>query len=354
MQNKLSRWMIWSGAVGLCLMGLAAQIAFARSVDWTSASVMGLVAFVMANMAGGVFSLMMGKRTDERLWPNAFVVALGWAVALLVTYVADVLVWMWGSTDPGEVIWFIRGEMDFVLGASRFFGGVTVDMPPNCIPYPVGVSVLTTGVCAYGRVFMSACGAFFGFLLLGFCLAIANMKTRGARWASAVVSLGIAIPFAMSVMACCGCRFALPMTTPFVGDGCCLSVLCWAGVGLVLNSTSHFLERRTDCGTIWCLIFVWGLLLGISGACRLGADDYEVDSKPMTFRWEKRVKAFAGSTDEFRLIFDRVVDRHGRVLKTEKRLAGPTFEAPVDFPDSWLLSGKDGNGKEKGDGHVDR
>lgn len=354
MQNKLSRWMIWSGAVGLCLMGLAAQIAFVRSVGWTREGVMGLAAFVVASVAGGVFAFMMGKHTDERLWPNAFVVALGWVVALLVTYVADILEWMWGSPDPGEVIWAIRREMDFVLGASRFFGGVTVDMPPNCIPHPVDVSVLTTGVCAYGRVFMLACGVFFSFLLLGFCLAIANMKTRGARWASAVVSLGIAIPFAMSVMACCGCRFALPMTTPFVGDGCSLAVLCWAGVGLTLNGISHFLERRMDNGTIWRLILVCGLLFGISGACRLGVDDHEVDSKPMTFRLEKRVKAFAGSTDECRLIFDRVVDRHGRVLKTEKRLAGPTFEAPVDFPDSWLRSGKDGNGREKGDGHVDR
>lgn len=351
MQNKLSRWMIWSGAVGLCLMGLAAQIAFVRSVGWTREVVMGLAAFVVANVAGGVFAFMMGKHADERLWPNAFVVALGWVVALLVTYVAEILEWMWGSPDPCEVIWAIRREMDFVLGASRFFGGVTVDMPPNCIPYPVGVSVLTTGVCAYGRVFPLACGVFFGFLLLGFYLAIANMKTRGARWASAVVSLGIAIPFAMSVMACCGCRFALPMTTPFVGDGCSLAFLCWAGVGLALNSISHFLERRTDCGTIWCLIFAWGLLLGISGACRLCVDDHEVDFKPMTYRLEKRVKAFAGSTDECRLIYDHVVDRHGRVLKTEKRLAGPTFEVPADFPDSWLRTGTEGNGKEKGDGH---
>lgn len=351
MQNKLSRWMIWSGAVGLCLMGLAAQIAFVRSVGCTRESVMGLAAYVVVNVAGGVFALALGKHTDEKLWPNALGIALGWAFSMLLTYAADALSWMLGCADPGEAIWAIRREMDFVLGASRFFGGVTVDMPPNCIPHPVGVSVLTTGVCAYGRVFMSACGFLFGLLLLGFCLVIANVKTHGARWASALVSLGIAIPFAMSVTACCGCRFALPMTTPFVGDGCCLSVLCWAGVGLVLNNISHVLERRTDNRTIWRLILVCGLLIGISGACRLGADDHEVDFRPTTYRFEKRVKAFAGSTDECRLIFDRVVDRHGRVLKTEKRLARPTFEVPVDFPDSWLRPGTEGNGKEKGDEH---
>lgn len=346
MQNKLSRWMIWGGAIGLCLMGVAAQIAFVRSVGWTRDGIMGLAAFVLANVAGVVFALALGKRTEEQLWPNGFVVALGWAVALLTTYVADVVVWMWGSPDLGEVIWSIRREMDFVLGASRFFGGLTVDMPPNCIPHPVGVSVLTTGVCAYGRVFMLACGLLFGLLFLGFCLVIANAKTRGARWASALVSLGIAIPFAMSVMACCGCRFALPMTTPFVGDGCFLVLLCWAGVGFGLNSISDFLERRTDNGSIWCLILACGLLLGISGVCRLGVDDHEEDFRPTTYRLEKRVKAFACSTDECRLILDRVVDRHGHILKTEKRLAGPTFEVSADFPDSWLRPGTEENGKD--------